>query len=71
MALRKEGRRMMKYAVVVWSKIEEFKNDERGASLVEYGLLVGLIAVVAIATITTVGTDIEAMFSDVADALGE
>jgi pilus assembly protein Flp/PilA len=31
-------------------------NDDRGASLVEYALLVALIAVVCIAAVTTLGT---------------
>jgi pilus assembly protein Flp/PilA len=41
------------------------KNDE-GAALVEYGLLVGLIAVVCVLGVTTLGAKIEALFITVA-----
>jgi pilus assembly protein Flp/PilA len=42
---------------------------EEGAALVEYGLLVALIALAAIVAITTVGTDISNLFGDVSDKL--
>ena len=45
------------------------KNEEKGASLVEYALLVALIAVVCIAAITTVGTSANKRLSQVASAL--
>jgi pilus assembly protein Flp/PilA len=45
-----------------------FKREE-GASLVEYGLLVGLIAVVCIAAITLTGTNIKELFERVAAKL--
>lgn len=45
------------------------RRDETGASLVEYGLLVGLIAVVAIGAITLIGTNITALFNGVAGNL--
>jgi pilus assembly protein Flp/PilA len=44
------------------------KKDE-GASLVEYGLLVGLIAVACIAAITAVSTDIQGLFTTIGTAL--
>ena len=37
-------------------KIMAFINDEEGASAIEYGLLVGLIAVVIIVAVTALGT---------------
>lgn len=42
---------------------------EEGAALVEYGLLVALIAVVAIGTITLVGENISSLFNTVAGEL--
>ena len=42
---------------------------EEGASLVEYGLLVGLIAVVCIGAITLLGQDISSLFSRLAAKL--
>jgi pilus assembly protein Flp/PilA len=44
-------------------------RDEDGASLAEYGLLLALIAVVCIAAIAIVGTNISKMFSAVAGSL--
>jgi len=44
-------------------------DDERGASLVEYALLVALIALVSIAIITTLGIDIAAKFNQVVGGL--
>jgi pilus assembly protein Flp/PilA len=44
------------------------KNEE-GAALVEYGLLVGLIAVVCVAAITTLGNTISGYFDAINAAL--
>ena len=41
-------------------------RDEDGATLVEYGLLLALIAVVAIGALTMLGTNVSKMFSTVA-----
>ncbi len=43
--------------------------DRRGAAMVEYALLAGLIAVVAIGTLTTVGTGVKAQFSAISNKL--
>lgn len=39
--------------------------DENGASAVEYGLIVGLIAVVIIAAVSSLGTQLKAVFEDI------
>ncbi|WP_210438147.1 Flp family type IVb pilin [Nocardioides xinjiangensis] len=39
------------------------KRDERGATAVEYGLMVALIAIVIIAAVTTLGTNLDAKFT--------
>ena len=44
-------------------------DDERGASLVEYALLVALIAVVCIAAITLLGNNASAKFDSTANSL--
>jgi len=41
-------------------------RDEDGASLVEYGLLLSLVAVVCIVAISTLGTSISTMFTNLA-----
>jgi pilus assembly protein Flp/PilA len=46
-----------------------FTKQQEGASLVEYGLLVGLIACVCIAAITAVGLDISNLFGRIANKL--
>ena len=51
-------------------RIKNFFKDESGASAVEYGLLVALIAVVIITAVTTLGTSVSTKFSSAADAIG-
>lgn len=46
-----------------------FGRQEEGASLVEYGLLVALIAIVCIAGVTAVGSKAQAVFNSIAGAL--
>jgi pilus assembly protein Flp/PilA len=54
----------------LWTAFQSrFVREEEGASMVEYGLLVALIAVVAIAAVTLVGTAVSTNFSEVADKL--
>jgi len=45
-------------------------GNEDGASAVEYALLVGLIAVVIIGSVTTLGTQVQAKFDAIVTALG-
>jgi pilus assembly protein Flp/PilA len=42
------------------------KRDERGATAVEYGLMVALIAVVIIAAVTLLGGNLRNLFNDIA-----
>jgi pilus assembly protein Flp/PilA len=44
-------------------------REEKGATAVEYGLLVGLIAVAIIVTVTLLGDTLKGLFQDVVDAL--
>ena len=46
-----------------------FGDSERGASLVEYALLVALIAVVCIAAVTILGKNASNKFSSTGDSL--
>ena len=45
------------------------ERREEGASMAEYGLLLALVAVVAIVTLKTVGTNVKTKFQAVADNL--
>jgi pilus assembly protein Flp/PilA len=51
------------------SNVRKFLGREEGATMVEYGLMVALIAVVCIAAVTLIGTNIAAMFDGVAAEL--
>ena len=44
-------------------------RDEEGATAVEYGLMVALIAAVIIVTVTALGVSLTEVFSDVSDAV--
>ena len=44
-------------------------KDDRGASLVEYALLVALIAVVCIAAVTTLGRNASSKFTSVGSSI--
>ena len=52
-----------------WGYQSRFIQDEEGASMVEYALLVALIAVVVIAAALFLGNEISAKFSEVGDTL--
>ncbi len=44
-------------------------KGERGATAVEYGLMVALIAVVIIVAVALVGTNLSTLFTDVANSV--
>jgi pilus assembly protein Flp/PilA len=47
-----------------------FVRDEEGATMVEYALMVALIAIVAIAAVTLIGTNVSTKFSTVGTTIG-
>jgi pilus assembly protein Flp/PilA len=51
-------------------RIFAFYKDEEGQALAEYGLILGLIAVVAIAALTLLGTALTGKLSGISGALG-
>ncbi len=62
---------MLQFLVTMQTLLAERldRRDDKGATLVEYGLLVGLIAIVSIAVITTLGTSIKGIFTTIATAV--
>lgn len=54
---------MMKYLIARFSK------DESGATAIEYGLIAGLISVVIIGVVATVGTDLSSVFTSISTEL--
>jgi pilus assembly protein Flp/PilA len=51
-------------------RIKNFFKDESGASAVEYGLLVALIAVVIIGAVSALGTNVSNKLQSAADTIG-
>ena len=49
--------------------LNRFRQNEEGAALVEYGLLVGLIAIICVAAVTLLGQDVSSAFSIIASKL--
>ncbi len=52
------------------AKFAQLWKDEEGASAVEYGLLVALIAVVIIAAVSLLGTNVSTKLQQAATAIG-
>ena len=50
-------------------RIKRFLKDEEGVTMIEYGLIAALIAVVVIATLTTLGTNLNTKFQAVSTAV--
>jgi pilus assembly protein Flp/PilA len=51
------------------AQAKRFIRDEEGATMVEYGLMVALIAIVCITAVTTIGTSLNSIFSDIGNSL--
>ena len=49
--------------------VSRFLKDESGATAIEYGLIVALIAVVIIAAVTTIGNKLNTDFTTVGNKL--
>ncbi len=50
-------------------KVRKFFGREEGATMVEYGLMVALIAVIVMVVVAVLGTSIAGMFQGVVDEL--
>lgn len=51
------------------SLLSRFVRNEAGATAIEYGLIASLIAVVLVAVLTTVGTNLNLKFASVSNSL--
>jgi pilus assembly protein Flp/PilA len=49
--------------------VKSFLKDESGATAIEYGLIVALIAVVIISAVTTLGTNLNSKLSAAGSAI--
>ena len=62
---------MLKLAISVQMFLaDRLHRDDRGATAVEYGLIVALIAAVIIGAVTALGVNIQGVFNKVATAIG-
>ena len=57
---------MFRFYVSMSNILARLHRDDRGATAVEYGLMVALIAAVIITAVSLVGNDISSTFSKVA-----
>jgi len=53
----------------MFQKLISFFKDEEGATMVEYALMLALIAIVCIAAVSLIGTQANTVFGDIADQL--
>ncbi|MEU4194826.1 Flp family type IVb pilin [Kribbella sp. NPDC026611] len=58
-----------KLLTTVRTAIEQTRTNERGATMIEYGLLVALIAVVVVPALLILGPAIVALFTGIAGNL--
>lgn len=49
--------------------VKTMLSDESGATMVEYGLMVALVAMVALAAVKLLGTNLSGLFNTVAQTL--
>ena len=50
--------------------VQSFRRNEEGQDLLEYALLVALIALVAVGAVTAAGESVDTIFNGIAGALG-
>lgn len=60
---------MTRLFLFVTGKVADLREREDGASAVEYGMLVALIAAVVVATVALLGPKIKDAFQAIVDAL--
>jgi len=57
---------MIEYLKTYWN----LKHDQRAVTALEYALIAGLVAVVIIGAVTTLGTKVSGVFTSVGTAVG-
>ena len=55
--------------LALWNKLSSWVKGDRGASMVEYALLVVLIAIIALVAVSLAGQNVSKAFSTVATSL--
>jgi pilus assembly protein Flp/PilA len=57
------------FMLALWTKVNSWMRDDKGASMVEYALLVVLIAIVALVAVRLAGNEVSATFSEIGSGL--
>jgi pilus assembly protein Flp/PilA len=57
--------------LALWTKVTSWIQSEKGASMVEYALLVVLIAIVALVAVQIAGQEVSETFSEVQSGLDQ
>ncbi|MEO0492285.1 MAG: Flp family type IVb pilin [Actinomycetota bacterium] len=57
------------HALITWLRQQDDVQDDRGASLVEYALMVALIAIVCVAAVTALGATTSEQYSEITSLL--
>jgi pilus assembly protein Flp/PilA len=57
--------------LALWTKVTTWLKDEKGASMVEYALLVVLIAIIALVAVALAGEQVSSTFSEIASGLDQ
>ena len=52
-----------------WSELTDRSRKDRGATAVEYGLMVALIAIVIIAAVVILGTNLSSLFGSAGSSI--
>jgi pilus assembly protein Flp/PilA len=61
---------VLRYCVYIHNLLTQpLRRDDRGATAVEYGLMVALIAAVIVTAVTLIGTNLTSVFNKVASAV--
>ena len=57
------------FMLALWTKVVSWMQEEKGASMVEYALLVVLIAIVALVAVRLAGREVSSTFSEIGSGL--
>ncbi|HKN92404.1 MAG TPA: Flp family type IVb pilin, partial [Acidimicrobiia bacterium] len=65
----KRRNQMDLFVLKTWLEAKFNANDETGASMVEYGLLLALIAIIAMVAVKAFGSGVSSQFSSISSAV--
>jgi Flp pilus assembly pilin Flp len=55
--------------LALWTKVQSWMQEDKGASMVEYALLVVLIAIIALIAVRFAGQEVSRTFSEIGSGL--